>query len=198
MTTPTAAELSLAADILRGGGVVLYPTETLYGFGCDAGRGEACARIGSLKGWAVQRPMILLIDGIEGASQVVRWTPAGRRLAEALWPGALTLLLPPRVGEGTVAVRESPHPVVRALVGALGGALTSTSANRTGEPPPRRIQQASWHGPEGPDMVLDSGETAGHRGSTLVDCTGARPRLVRQGDLDPARLAALMEVESRG
>ncbi len=178
--------------------MILYPTETVYGFGCDAGNAEACARIGALKGWAAPRPMILLVDGIGGASRVIRWTPTGRRMAESLWPGALTLLLPGRTEEGPIAVRESPHPVVRSLVKHLGGALTSTSANRTGEPPPRTVGQAGWHGPQGPDMVLDGGKTEGHRGSTLVDCTGRRPRLVRRGDLDPALLAELMEVEPRG
>ncbi len=175
--------------------MLLFPTETVYGFGCDAADAAACARIRRLKGWAGPRPMILLVDGLEGAARVVRWTPGGRRLAQALWPGALTLLLPGRGGEATVAVRQSPHPVARALVASLGRAVTSTSANRTGEPPPRHIGQASWHGATGPDLILDDGETGGVHGSTVVDCSGARPRVVRRGDLDIDRLRAVMEVD---
>ncbi len=188
MTTPTAAELDEAVALLRRGGVLLYPTETVYGFGCDASDDRACARVRRLKGWEAGRPLIALVDDLAQAATVAELGDVARELAEAHWPGPLTLVLPRR-GGGTVALRASPHPVARALVRGLGRPLTSTSANRTGEPPPRRAGDARWHGARGPDLVLDAGATGGTVGSTIVDCCGPAPRLVRRGELAVEALA---------
>ncbi len=184
MTTPGADELRRAAAVLRRGGVLLYPTETVYGFGCDAANPAACELIGRLKGWAGARPMLVLVEDVAQAETVARWAPAARALAERYWPGPLTLVLSDRAGEGTVGIRLSPHPVARALVRDLGRPLTSTSANRTGEPPPRTLADASWHGSRGPELALDGGPCPGRLGSTVVDCTGSRPRVIRRGDLE--------------
>ncbi len=163
---------------------MLYPTETVYGFGCDAGDPAACERIARLKGWTAPRPMLVLVAGIEQASRIARWNDAARALAARHWPGALTLVLPALDGEGTVGVRQSPHPVAAALVEGLGRPLTSTSANRTGAPAPRALAEASWHGERGPDVSLDGGPSGGRLGSTVVDCTGDTPRILRRGDLE--------------
>jgi L-threonylcarbamoyladenylate synthase len=183
--------------VLTRGGVLLYPTETVYGFGCDPAAEAACARIGELKGWPAVRPMILLAANLEQAATVVELTPIARELADRFWPGPLTLVLPCRAG-GTQAVRVSPHPTVQALVEAFGGPITSTSANRTAAPPPTTAETASWHGERGPDMVIDGGACAGTVGSTVVDCCGPVARILRRGDLPLEQLRQVVEVAYDG
>jgi L-threonylcarbamoyladenylate synthase len=133
---PTSRLDSAAEALRRPGGVISYPTETVYGIGGRASDGASALRIAELKGRA-PGGLIVLVDGLpEGLP------PLARALAEAFWPGALTLVVPGFEGiapevlaqDGTVALRWSPHPTVRALVQAVGP-ITSTSANRHGEPP---------------------------------------------------------------
>jgi len=172
----------VALEVLARGGVLLHPTETVYGFGCDAASEEACDRIRRLKGWPAGRPLLSLVRDRAGAEQLAVVTPAAAALIERFWPGPLTLVLRGREGE-TVAVRQSPHPLAAALVEGLGRPLASSSANRTGEPPPLRASQASWLGATGPDLVLDGGPCRGALGSTIVRCTGDGAELLREGDL---------------
>ncbi len=197
MTTASDADLAAAVRALARGGVLLYPTETVYGFGCDAGDRSACARIAALKGWPAPRPMLVLVRDLEGAEAVGEVTPVARALAEAFWPGPLTLVIPEGSGS-TVGVRVSPHPVVRQLLDRIGGPITSTSANRTGAAPPRTVGEASWCGDEGPDAVLDGGACAGAVGSTVVNCAGAVARVLRAGDLPVAELMSVVEVADDG
>lgn len=201
MTAPlvrfrTAVEVGAAAPRvarhLRAGGLVAYPTETVYGFGC-ALLPEALAALARLKSRAETKPFLLLIRSIEEAPDL-EWTDAARTLAAAFWPGPLTLGLrgdprryPPGViaTDGTVAVRATPHAGVRALLAELRGPITSTSANRRGQPPAtsaaevlavlRDLESAQevW--------VLDGGALPPSPPSTIVDCSGARPRLLRAG-----------------
>ncbi len=175
---------------------MLHPTETVYGFGCDGRSEPACRRVRELKGVAPDRPLIWLVRDLDQAREVAHLTPQAVHLAEAFWPGPLTLVV--RRGEGTQALRVSPHPVVGELLARLGRPLTSTSANRTGEPPPTTAARASWHGDRGPDVLLDAGPCAGAVGSSIVDCTGTRPKLLRAGDLDVARLLEVEEIDTDG
>ena len=176
---------------------MLFPTETVYGFGCDAADADACARIRALKGWTADRPMLVLAAHREQAASLGNWNNAARVLAARFWPGPLTLIL--GVGDSrSVAVRVSPHPIALALVKSLGRPVTSTSANRTGEPPPRTMLEAGWFGDRGPDIFIDGGEVAGCKGSTIVDCRGNRPTLVRSGDLPPHELSEYLETDIDG
>ena len=138
------AAVARAAELILSGAVVAYPTETLYGLAVDALDELALARLVGIKGRDPARPFPLLVTDIEMLAGVVEAVPpAARRLIEAHWPGALTLVLPaaaalPRalVGpRGGVGVRISSEPVARALVAAVGRPITATSANRAGEPP---------------------------------------------------------------
>jgi len=147
-----------------------------------------------LKGIPPDRALIWLVRDLDQANEIAKLSPAAGRLAEAFWPGALTLVV--EGGAGTQALRISPHPVVADLLSSLGGPLASTSANRTGEPAPTAVSRATWVGDHGPDAVLDSGPCAGALGSTIVDCTGIRPRLLRAGDLDVARLLEVEEIDN--
>lgn len=187
-----ARESARIAEHLRRGGLLIYPTETVYGLGC-ALRRSALERLIAVKGRDAAKPFLLLISepahvpGLE-------WTEPARRLAAEFWPGPLTLALRATPGAypaavvgpaGTVAVRVSPHPAVRAIIGALGEPITSTSANIHGEMPARTVDEARRlveHFGSPPDLWLaDGGTLPASSPSTIVDCTGARPRVLREG-----------------
>lgn len=198
-----ARSVESVAGHLHAGGLVAYPTETVYGFGCLLRR-EALARLAALKERDERKPFLLLVRSaadVNGAT----WTDAARRLADAFWPGPLTLALAARPGsyppavlgpEGTVAVRSSPHPAVRDLLAALGEPLTSTSANRRGEPSAldaetaRRAAEALGAGEE--VLVLDGGALPASPPSTLVDASSATPRILRRGALSVDTLRAVL------
>jgi L-threonylcarbamoyladenylate synthase len=191
---PAAAALRRAADVLRGGGVIVFPTETFYALGADALRPEAVARIRRLKGRPDDKPLLLLVDSIAMVESLVTTiSPAARALMARHWPGPLTLVLPARAlvpvevtaGTGTVGVRLSPHAVARGLVAALGRPVTATSANLAGAPPPSTAAEALAGLGDGLDLVLDGGPTAGGPASTVVDVAADPPRVIRQGAVVP-------------
>jgi L-threonylcarbamoyladenylate synthase len=198
----TAAERSAAAaDVaahLAGGGIIAYPTETVYGLGC-ALRPVALARLSAFKG---DRPFLLLIRDA-GDAAALRWTDGARRLAAAFWPGPLTLALDDPTGafpsevrgpDGAVAVRVSPHPAIPALLDAAGGPLTSTSANRPGAPPasePSRLGEVE-EGIEGL-LVLDGGPLPPAEPSTIVRC-GTGARILREGALPRKEIERVTEL----
>lgn len=196
-----AAALPGVVDHLRAGGVIAYPTETVYGFGC-AVRPDAVARLIALKRRAEERPFLLLVAGAEQLSMLA-WTPSARALAAAFWPGPLTLALaapagafPPgvRSPDGTVAVRASPHSGVQALLRALGEAITSTSANAPGEAPARDAPgvEAALALLDGGDvLVLDGGELPPSAPSTIVDASVSPPRVVRAGAVPILKLRTI-------
>ena len=161
----------------KPGGVVLYPTETLYGFGGRVGDLQAAIRIGNLKGRGLQ-PLIVLIDSIPFGMP-----PLAEAVAKEFWPGPVTLVVPARAGflseiqgpESTIALRWSPHPVVAKLVKAVGP-ITSTSANRTGEVPVLKIDGQAF----AVDAILDVGEIEPSLPSTMVHHSG---KIIRRGAL---------------
>lgn len=182
---------------LRTGGVVVFPTDTLYGLGADPGSAGSLARLISLKGREEGKPIPLLLDSAERAGAFAAEIPeAARRLMGRFWPGALTIVLPadPRLfpavtGAGrTVGLRVPDHPVPRALAKALGGAVTGTSANRAGRP-------GRWRNPEeiarefagGVEWILWDGPSRGGEGvspgSTVVSVEGDRLGLLREGEI---------------
>jgi L-threonylcarbamoyladenylate synthase len=194
---------------LEAGGIIAYPTETVYGFGglCT---GEAVRRVRDLKRRAEDRPLLVLVPSAAAAAGL-RWSDDARELAALFWPGALTLVLADpghiypdgvRSAEGTVAVRVSPHPLVAALLELLPTPLTSTSANaRGGEPATSgeealRVATALGAGEE--MLVLEAGRLPPSGPSTVLDCTGAVPVVIREGTVPVARLrCALPEIHGR-
>jgi L-threonylcarbamoyladenylate synthase len=156
-----AAGVARAAALLRQGEVVAFPTESSYGLAADALDAQALDRLFAIKGRPTGQPPPVVIMGEAMLGQMVAEIPeVARALAARHWPGGLTLALPARadlpallVSDGHVGVRESPHPVVRALVEAFGGPLTATSANRSGEPPALQASEALL---EGVALVLDA------------------------------------------
>lgn len=204
-----AEVLREVVEHLRSGGLVAYPTETVYGFGCALVPG-ALERLLALKGRDPDRPLLLLVPEGDGTGDL-RWTAEARELAAAFWPGALTLVLadpnerfPPgiRSPEGGVAVRRTPHPVAAALVEALAAPLTSTSANRPGDAPALSAEEAEAAARSlgaGAEMwVLDGGTLAPSPPSTVVDCTGPEIRVLRPGAVPPQRLRCVRpELDAR-
>lgn len=181
-----------AADLLRAGGLAAIPTDTLYGLAADAFRSDAVARVFAVKGRAADRALPLVAASAEQVRQYFGVLPAiGARLADRFWPGPLTLVLPapdglpPDVTGGldTVGVRVPAHAVTTALCGACGVPLTATSANRSGEPPTDDPDSVARALGDTIDVLVDAGRTPGGAASTIVDVTGAEPRLLRAGPI---------------
>lgn len=178
-----------AAAVLRRGGLVAYPTETFYGLGVLARDGAAVARLVRAKGRPDGKPLPLVAADRSQVEEVAVLSPLAARLADALWPGPLTLVLTARpglapeipAGTGSVGVRIPGSEVARALARAAGGAIVSTSANLAGEAPPARADALAPALRAGLDHVLDGGQTPGERPSTVVVVDGETVRLVRDG-----------------
>jgi L-threonylcarbamoyladenylate synthase len=187
---PDRHALLRVAAILRDGGVVAYPTDTLYGLAANPASAAAMAQLYRIKGRPVDLAIPLIASGlgqIEAAGGVL--DPSSRRLAAAFWPGPLTLVVPAwaqldarvHAGRGTVAVRVPDHPVARLLAHACGWPITATSANRSGDPAAKD--------PEGVrvalggliDGLIDAGPSPGGTPSTIVDASGTVPVLIRAG-----------------
>jgi L-threonylcarbamoyladenylate synthase len=180
--------IAAAAAALRRGGVIAYPTETLYGLGALAGDAAAVSRLVAAKGWPEDKPLPLLAADAGQVEAVALLDPLARRLAAAFWPGPLTLVLPARpglhpaiAGTGAVGVRVTSHPVAAALARQAGGALVATSANLAGEPAAARAEDLAPALVARIDLVLDGGPTPGGPPSTVVALQGGRPVLLRAG-----------------
>jgi L-threonylcarbamoyladenylate synthase len=193
-TMPDSGILGDAADVLRAGGLVAFPTETFYGLGAAALDPRAVARIFTVKGRPDDRPLLVLVDSIAMAERIVaEIPPVARPLMAKHWPGALTLVFRARPvvpeavtgGSGTVGVRLPAHPVARALVSVLGEPVTAPSANPTGQPAPTTAAAVLAYFEDRIDVVLDGGDTAGGMPSTVLDVTTDPPRTLRPGAVRP-------------
>lgn len=204
-TSPTeiATAIPMVVAHLQAGGLIAYPTETVYGFG-GLVREDAVQALTALKSRDDAKPFLLLI---REAADVpgLEWNSAAQKLARTFWPGPLTLALrtravfPPRVlsDEGTVAVRATPHEGARAILQALKQPITSTSANVPGNSPAMSGSEAQSVLNElgAPDVwVLDGGELAPSPPSTVVDCAQDRPRVVRRGAITVEALTQIVDV----
>lgn len=197
----TAASIQEAAGILRSGGLVAFPTETVYGLGADGLNPEAVARIYQAKGRPSSNPLILHVADIEEARYLAsEWPPEAQALAERFWPGPLTLVLPAatyipaivRAGNPTVALRCPAHPVALALVRATGRPLAAPSANRSQGISPSLAEHVVRSLGDRLDLVLDGGPTEAGVESTILDLSRRPFRLLRPGPLAPSELEALV------
>jgi L-threonylcarbamoyladenylate synthase len=204
----TSHNIVAAIRLLRRGGTVIFPTETSYGLGCDATNEKAVERVFFLKGRQKGKGLPVIVESFERAQAYGLFSEKALGLAQAHWPGALTLVLPtskrrasdPRcvrqepVAQGVlqnqeIAIRFSPHPVPRALATGLERPLVATSANRSGEracysPEGVLAQFSALRGPL-PDFFLDAGTLPFRPPSTVIRVVGERVEMVRQGDLTP-------------
>jgi L-threonylcarbamoyladenylate synthase len=181
-----------ACEVLCEGGVIVVPTETVYGLSADAFNPGAVRRVYALKGRDFAKPLSLLVSDERMLREVVAAVPeAAQELMRRFWPGPLTLVFNasdavPREALGggeTVAVRISSSPVVRRLLDLYGRPLTATSANRSGCGPARSAQEAMAQVGEGVDLILDGGLLEDEMPSTVVDVSEGEARTLRQGGL---------------
>ena len=204
-----------AAEVLRAGGLVIHPTETVYGIGGDASAASNDLIASLKKRRGSERPLILLTLDLAAVAALVEgleWPDEAAALAERFWPGPLTLVVSctgaPRGlqgagagagAEGGIALRVTSDPCVRAILEEWEGPMTSTSANLAGRRPARTVEDAAAMfearlaavGGAEPALFIDAGETPGAEGSTIVSFVGAPPRLLRAG---PISLRELKEV----
>ena len=201
--TRAADTLDTVLDHLRRGGLLAYPTETVYGFG-GLPTHAVIERLVTLKKRDPAKPMLLLVQDGEAVSDLT-WTPEAIELADVFWPGSVTLVLSDpgarypegvRGSDGGVAVRVSPHPLVRELVSGVGGPIVSTSANRPGEAPALDAQGAlgaALAAGAGEDLwVLDGGALKPSPPSTIIDCSGPEPVVLRQGAIPLGRVRCVL------
>ena len=202
MGTPRAVQtpaymLEKAVSALNRGGLVAFPTDTLYALGAHAFMEEAVSRVYEAKGRPQGMALPLLLSGPGEIDRVAVDVPqAAWDLAERFWPGAVTMVLykAPSVsstitgGRDTVAVRVPSHPLALALMEGVGAPLTGTSANRSGGPDPVTAEVVRQHLGEAVDVVLDEGPCSLAEASTIVDMTAEPPRIVRAGAIAKSEL----------
>jgi L-threonylcarbamoyladenylate synthase len=199
---PTPEAIAEAAWALRQGSLVAFPTETVYGLGAIATDDRAVAGIYRAKGRPRHNPLIVHLAGLDAASPVVVLDQRARAVAEAFWPGPLTLVLPRAPGSpisavataglDTVAVRVPAHPVAHALLEAVGLPVVAPSANPSGLVSPTTAQHVAADLGPLVDLVLDGGACPVGVESTVLDLSRPAPRLLRPGGLDRAAVQRLV------
>jgi L-threonylcarbamoyladenylate synthase len=195
------AEVEAAASAIRGGGLVLMPTETVYGLAADAGNARAVAAVYEAKGRPSFNPLIAHVADLEMARRIARFDDRAESLARRFWPGPLTLVLPTgdteavcdlaRAGLETVAVRAPAHPLAHALIEAVGGPVVAPSANRSGRPSPTTFADAVEETGAAAAAALDGGPCGIGLESTVVALLDA-PRLLRPGAVTRAEIEAVV------
>ena len=192
----------VAARIVKRGGLVVYPTETVYGLGCDPLNVQAVKRILDVKGDR-KKPLPILAASIADANKVAFVSLDGKRLAAKFWPGPLTMVFPKKpalsdvvtFGWNSVGLRIPDNDVALRLTRLSGGLLIGSSANRTGEEPPRSFHEISEELKGMVDVVLDGGAAAQGKPSTVADLTSEKLRILREG---PISLKELLDALTLG
>jgi L-threonylcarbamoyladenylate synthase len=190
---PDEAGIGEAASLLRGGGLVAFPTETVYGLGADATNPTAVAALYAAKGRPAFNPLIAHLPDLDAALEQGRFDAAARELARAFWPGALTLVVPStahgtvcelaRAGLASVALRVPAHSLARRLLGKAGVPIAAPSANRSGHVSPTQASHVMEDLDGRVDAVIDGGPTAIGLESTIIACLSAKPILLRAGGI---------------
>ena len=182
------AQLDSAVDVLRAGGIVAYPTDTLYGLAADPRNPDAVARVFAVKGRPDASALTLIAADIDQAASAAVFSGRASALAQTMWPGPLTIVATAKpglasaalAGGTTVGVRVPRDAVARGLAARFGFCITATSANRSGQPPTTDPQSVLDALP-GLDLIVDAGAAPGGAPSTIVDATTDVLRLIRDG-----------------
>ncbi len=184
----TAKNILVASKVVREGGLVIYPTDTVYGLGCDPFNINAVRKVFQVKGKR-KKPLPVLASEIKFVNRIAVLSEKAREIASRFWPGQLTLVVPKRTelpdivtcGLDSVGVRIPAHEVAIQLIDLSGGLLIGTSANKTGEKPPRSVEEAVQQLGEDVDIILDGGTTTIGIPSTIIDLTMEKPKVIREG-----------------
>ena len=203
--SPDAGNIAAAAKILRDGGLVAFATETVYGLGADATNGEAVARVFAAKDRPSFNPLIVHVADNAAARHAAVFNDTAGKLADAFWPGALTLVLPRRdqaisllvsAGLDTLAIRVPSHPAAHQLLAEAAIPVAAPSANRAGRISPTAAGHVVFSlpgpGDGGPEMIVDGGPCPIGVESTVIDLTGDTPALLRPGGVAEEDIEALI------
>ena len=197
--------VSRAAETIKEGGVVAFPTETYYGLAVDPFNRTALQRLFRVKKRSLDKPILTLVENVGQLSLLAREVPAlYQPLMEEFWPGPLTLLfpaperLPPLLtaGTGEIGVRISSHPVAQALVRVCGFPVTATSANISGHPAASRAAEVREQLPD-IDLLIPFDHLANGRGSTIMSCRSGRPLIIRAGAIPTDQILKVLEEHKR-
>lgn len=193
--------INQAITTLKDGGVVAFPTDTVYGVGVDPFQPEAVRKLYEVKGRPIDKPIPILVGSVSDVERIAQNLPASFfLLAEHFWPGGLTLIveaktLPPEVtaGGNTVGVRMPDHPLALALLRRFSGAIATTSANKSDEPPATSAEEVQSELGELISIILDGGQTATRIASTVLDLSVSPPEIRRQGSISMDQLAPFID-----
>ncbi len=198
----TRETIARAAALLRSGALVAFPTETVYGLGADATSDDAVAGIFDAKQRPTFNPLIIHVTDIRAASAIVDFTESAHRLADAFWPGPLSLVLPRKdtstvsllasAGLDTIAVRVPDQPTAQALLAASGIPIAAPSANASGKISPTRAAHVAESLGDVVALIVDDGPCPIGVESTVVDCSGAAPVLLRPGGITLEQIEAVI------
>ena len=202
---PTQEDIHQAAQILREGGLIAFPTETYYGLAVDPFNEVALQRLFAVKNRPTVKPVLVLIPSRKHLGRMTETIPvAAESLMEKFWPGPLTMVFPAQKrlsemltgGTGTIGVRISPHPVPQALLQVYNAPLTATSANRSGgEAAVSETDVYEIFGDD-VDMILGKGRTPGHKPSTLIGFSGKNIDCIREGCIPCVEIVQFLKSQS--
>jgi len=199
---PQPEMVDKAARVLQLGGIVIYPTETLYGLGANIMDSESAQRVFDIKGRNMDKPISVVFKDVEQAQKYAVFNDKARKLAELFLPGPLTMILPSKINLGDMfggdkmAVRISSNKVVQAMLEKTRFPITSTSANLSGKADPTDAKVAMEQIGEKVDLVLDSGGCEYGRPSTVVDLTSGGVEVVREGVIPKSRIDGFLRAGS--
>jgi L-threonylcarbamoyladenylate synthase len=204
-TNSEEAILHRAAEIVSGGGVIAYPTETFYGLGVDSTNEKAIRKIYVIKGRNFNNPISVIIDKEDKLLELTEEVPeSARKLMKAFWPGALTIVFKASgkvsalltAGTGKIGIRLSSHAGARSIAQKLGRPLTATSANKSGtQECTTALEVASQIGDK-IDVIVDLGKTPGGKGSTIIDVTSDPPQVLREGTISSNTLGKYINIRT--
>jgi len=194
----TEKNVAVVSEIVRNGGLVVYPTETVYGLGCDPFNIRAVERVFQVKGDR-KKPLPILASSIEQVEKVAYLSENAKHVAK-FWPGPLTIVLRKKPSlpdmvtcdQDSVGVRIPRHDVAIRLIHLSNGLLVGTSANKTGKKPPQTAEEATKQIGKEVDAILDGGPASFGISSTVVDFTSAKPKLLREGPISFQEILAAM------
>jgi L-threonylcarbamoyladenylate synthase len=193
----TPDNIHKAALAMKKSGLVIYPTDTVYGLGCDPFNVKAVEKVFKVKGERKSKPLPILASEMKAVERIAHMKKDAKKIAKKYWPGPLTLVVPKKpalpsivtCNLESVGVRIPNHKVALQLITLCGGLIVGTSANKTGEKPPKTAQEAASQLGERVDIVLDGGQAPLSQESSIVNLTSKTPKMIREG---PIKLTHIM------